>query len=83
MKAVVEKTILSVSELNSQCKKTLENNFPLIWVEEDKSRNAYYIVKGGGIPRIDIMGYENNVDWNTLIERLQSIQQSNQEAIIE
>jgi len=52
-------------------------------VEEDKSRNAYYIVKGGGIPRIDIMGYENNVDWNTLIERLQSIQQSNQEAIIE
>jgi len=52
-------------------------------VEEDKSRNAYYIVKGGGIPRIDIMGYENNVDWNTLIERLRSIQQSNQEAIIE
>jgi len=37
MKAVVEKTILSVSELNSQCKKTLENNFPLIWVEGEIS----------------------------------------------
>lgn len=70
-----DKLGLGCQLLNGRCK--------MRGIEQDLTRNAYYIVKGGGIPRIDIMGYETNVDWNTLIERLKSIQQSNQEAIIE
>ena len=34
---------------------------------------AYYLVKGGGIPRIDIIGYEPVVDWQTLLSRLQAV----------
>ncbi len=34
--------------------------------------NGYYIVKGGGfIPRIDIIGFNERVDWNTLVDRLE------------
>lgn len=39
---------------------------------EDAER-GYYIVKGGGMPRIDVMGYNRRVDWNTLLERLERI----------
>ena len=34
--------------------------------------NGYYIVKGGGfIPRIDVIGFNERVDWNTLVDRLE------------
>lgn len=34
---------------------------------------GYYIVKGGGfIPRIDVVGFNERVDWNTLVDRLKS-----------
>ncbi|MCH9671173.1 MAG: YdbH domain-containing protein [Gammaproteobacteria bacterium] len=32
--------------------------------------SGYYIVKGAGIPRIDIRGYRNRVSWPSLVERL-------------
>lgn len=35
--------------------------------------NGYYLVKGGGLPRIDVIGYNNQVDWRVLITRLQRI----------
>ena len=34
---------------------------------------GYYLVKGGGLPRIDIVGYAHRVDWDTLLERLSSV----------
>jgi hypothetical protein len=35
---------------------------------------GYYIVKGGLLPpRIDVIGYNQDVDWNDLLHRLQSI----------
>jgi len=48
---------------------------------EDRGE-AYYIVKGGGIPRIDVMGFQRRVDWDTLLHRLEAIQSANQ-AVIE
>ncbi|MFK5892784.1 MAG: exodeoxyribonuclease VII large subunit [Pseudomonadota bacterium] len=36
-KHILEKNILSVSQLNTQCKNTLETTFPLIWVEGEIS----------------------------------------------
>lgn len=34
---------------------------------------GYYLIKGGGLPRIDVIGYNPQVDWNVLIERLARI----------
>lgn len=48
----------------------------------EKKGDSYYIVKGGGIPRIDVMGFQKQVDWHVLISRLKAIQQAN-EAVIE
>lgn len=34
---------------------------------------GYVIIKGGGLPRIDVMGYNPRVDWAVLMERLSRI----------
>lgn len=34
---------------------------------------GYYIVKGGGLPRIDVIGYQRRVDWTVLIKRLATV----------
>jgi hypothetical protein len=34
------------------------------------AQQGYYLVKGGGLPRIDIIGYAHRVDWDTLLERI-------------
>ena len=34
---------------------------------------GYYLVKGGGIPRIDIVGFNRNTDWNVLLGKLKQI----------
>ncbi len=34
------------------------------------AQNGYYIVKGGGLPRIDVIGFVREVDWNELVARL-------------
>lgn len=39
----------------------------------EAAEQGYYIIKGGGIPRIDIVGYNPQVDWDVLIERLSRI----------
>ena len=36
------------------------------------AEGGYAIVQGGGIPRIDVVGYNRRVDWGTLVERLRS-----------
>lgn len=38
-----------------------------------KADKGYYIVKGGGIPHISVIGYNQRVDWNVLIERLKNV----------
>lgn len=34
---------------------------------------GYYIVKGAGLPRIDVIGYAQRVDWTQLVGRLKGI----------
>jgi len=34
---------------------------------------GYYLVKGGGLPRIDIKGYNTQMDWHILMQRLSRI----------
>ncbi len=39
------------------------------------AKGGYYIVKGGGIPRIDIIGFNQQIDWDTLVAKMQEIAQ--------
>ncbi len=34
---------------------------------------GYAIITGGGLPRIDVIGYNSRLDWNVLMERLKRI----------
>lgn len=38
--------------------------------------NGYYLVEGGGLPRIDVIGYTRQVDWRELLARLKAAAQS-------
>ncbi len=37
------------------------------------AENGYYLIKGGGLPRIDVIGYNPRLDWTVLMERLARI----------
>ncbi len=37
------------------------------------AENGFYIVKGGGLPRIDVIGYTRRVDWNDLVTKLKRV----------
>lgn len=41
------------------------------------AKQGYYIVKGGGLPRIDVIGYTREVDWPVLLARLKRVTQNN------
>jgi len=40
---------------------------------ESDGNEGFYIVRGGGVPRIDVIGYRRRVDWRTLVERLEAV----------
>ena len=35
--------------------------------------DGYYLVEGGGIPRIDIVGFTRRTDWTLLVAQLKEI----------
>ncbi len=37
----------------------------------EPAASGYYLVKGGGLPRIDIIGHVRRVDWAELVDRIQ------------
>ncbi len=37
------------------------------------ANDGYYIVKGGGLPRIDVIGYQRRVNWPVLVKRLEAV----------
>ncbi len=37
------------------------------------AQNGYYLVEGGGIPRISIIGYNRRTDWQLLLDQLRAI----------
>lgn len=39
----------------------------------ENTDKGYYLVKGGGIPRIDIMGFNRKTDWQVLVSKLKQI----------
>lgn len=45
--------------------------------------NGYFIVKGGGIPAINVMGYNHEVDWDELLIRLKRVIKGNRKAVVQ
>ncbi|HZF27231.1 MAG TPA: hypothetical protein VEZ88_13280 [Steroidobacteraceae bacterium] len=62
------------SRLGLSCR--LENETCFMDGVEPQQGDAYYIVKGSGIPRIDIIGNAHRVNWNRLLSQLKAIQES-------
>ncbi len=48
----------------------------------EPSQSGYIIVKGSGIPAITVQGYNRNVSWTELLERLQRITAGNAKPVI-
>jgi len=49
---------------------------------EDSGSGAYTIVKGGGIPAINVLGYNRRVGWQELLTRLKRVLQDNMQAVV-
>jgi hypothetical protein len=39
----------------------------------NRADGGFWIVRGGGVPALDVIGYNRRVDWNELLERLQRV----------
>ena len=44
---------------------------------------GYVIVKGGGVPAINVIGYNRTVDWEELIARLKRVMENNAKPVIQ
>lgn len=42
----------------------------------ENAEQGYYLVKGKGIPRIDVIGFNDSIDWMVLVDRLTAISES-------
>jgi hypothetical protein len=49
---------------------------------EDRPQ-GYVLVKGGGIPAITVMGYNRQVSWQELLDRIKRVTQGNVKPIVE
>jgi hypothetical protein len=54
----------------------LANDVCLMGGVEPASGGGYYIVKGAGLPRIDVIGSQTRVAWTTLVRQLGSVMES-------
>ncbi|MDD1713380.1 MAG: hypothetical protein LUQ69_09480 [Methanoregulaceae archaeon] len=68
------------SRIGLSCR--LRNNICLMDGVEPAPQ-GYVIVKGGGIPAINVIGYNHNVNWDELLVRLKRITQSNVKPIVQ
>lgn len=49
---------------------------------EGEGSGVYTIVKGGGIPAINVLGYNHRVGWQELLTRLKRVMQDNMQAVV-
>jgi hypothetical protein len=49
----------------------------------ESTSEGYIIVKGRGIPSITVLGYNRNVSWGELLERIKRVTAGNSKPIVE
>jgi hypothetical protein len=52
-------------------------------IEETGGDGGYLMVKGGGLPALNVMGYNRRVGWDVLVSRLRAIAAGNSRPVIE
>jgi len=43
----------------------------------ERPDGGFPIVRGGGIPALDVIGYNRRVDWQELVDRIQRVIENN------
>jgi hypothetical protein len=51
--------------------------------EAPVGRGSFLIVSGSGVPRLNVVGYQRQVDWPTLLERLAAIGSGESTPVVE
>lgn len=54
----------------------LQNDVCAMGGVEERADGTYYLVKGKGLPRIDVIGSSHRVDWPRLVQQLGAVTQS-------
>lgn len=67
-------------EIGLSCR--LEGGVCLMGGIGDSTAGSYDIVRGGGIPALNVIGYNRRVNWDDLIDRLQRVIESNSAPVI-
>jgi hypothetical protein len=49
----------------------------------EDARQGYVIVKGAGVPALSVLGYNRDVNWDVLVERVKRIAADNVRAVVE
>lgn len=49
----------------------------------EPARNGYYIVKGSGLPRIDIIGNQTRVDWPLLVSQVKTALENSDDVVVD
>ena len=68
------------SALGFSCR--LEGNVCIMSGLEGEGAATATLIRGGGVPSLDVIGYNRRVDWNELIERIQAVIESNAAPVI-
>jgi hypothetical protein len=49
----------------------------------ENTAQGYVLVKGAGVPALSVLGYNREVNWEVLLERMKRIAQDNVRAVVE
>ncbi len=83
--AAIQRSVLrffetfSYTDIGWRC--ALRNNICYMGGIEPDFQSQYTLVRGGGIPAITVMGYNHNVEWWELIDRLKRVTQEGEPTI--
>jgi hypothetical protein len=48
-----------------------------------QAANSFTIVEGAGLPRLDVVGFNREVDWPTLVERIEAVGKGDVKPVVE
>ena len=51
--------------------------------DRSQGTNSFTIVEGAGIPRLSVVGFNRQVDWPTLVERLAAVGSGEVKPVVE
>lgn len=84
--AAIQRSVVGVfenfgyEEIGWSC--ALRNDLCLMGGVANRPDSSYALIIGGGIPAINVIGYNHHVSWSELVSRLQRVIQNNRQVIV-